>query len=306
MQPLVPESMTQQFAGPLFDEGNYFNGGQNYTSGPFGSGNLDSISRLFDQAGAMDGDESPFGSMSSWMNPFSNPLTSGFMQFGSQFGSQLGSWAQQAGSAISGLFNGSPNYGGEQYFGSANGGSNGDPHLSFNGNTWNDMQSEPDLLHSDSIHGGYQLSTQTTQPNANGVTYNQSATVTTHGGRTSVSLNNNGNATITQDGVTQNLAPGQTLQLGNETVTCNQNGSLQITTQGENGGKITTTMTQNGQGVDVNVSANNVDLGGAMVNGSGSSGCQQPQPNPIEKPPYNPVGGPPHRFPIPIAYSEFD
>ena len=91
------------------------------------------------------------------------------------------------------------------------------------------MQSEPDLLHSDSIRGGYQLSTQTTPPNASGVTYNQSATVTTHGGRTQVSLNNNGNATITQDGVTQNLTPGQTVQLGNETVTCNQNGSLQIT-----------------------------------------------------------------------------
>jgi hypothetical protein len=273
MQPLLPELMAQQFGGPFSNEGNYFNDGQNYTSEPFGSGNLDSISRFMQQS------QEPGESMldpGAWLNPMSNPISSPFMQFGSQ----LGSWAQQAGSAISNWFNGSPNYGNEQYFGTASGGSNGDPHISFNGNTWNDMQSEPDLLHSDSIAGGYELSTQTTQPNANGVTYNQSATVTTHGGRTQVSLNNNGNATITQDGVTQNLAPGQTVQLGNETVTCNQNGSLQIAAQGENGGQITTTMTQNGQGVDVNVSANNVDLGGAMVNGNGSSGCQQPQPPP--------------------------
>jgi hypothetical protein len=282
MQPLMPELMAQQFGGPLFDEGDYFNGGQNYTTGPFGSGSLDSISRFMPSE---ETNESMFNPM-TWLNPMSNPIVSPFMQMGSQ----IGSWTQQAGSAISNWWSGSPNYGSEQYFGSATGGSNGDPHISFNGATWNDMQSEPDLLHSDSIRGGYQLSTQTTQPNANGVTYNQSATVATHDGRTQISLNNNGNATITQDGVTQNLAPGQTLQLGNETVTCNQHGSLQITTQGENGGQITTTMTQNGQGIDVNVCANNVDLGGAMVNGSG------------ERPPYNPVG-PPHQRRLPIEYS---
>jgi hypothetical protein len=289
MQPLVPELMMQQFSGPLFDEGSYFNGGQNYSSGAFGSGSLDSISRFFDQGSEMGGEEMPFNSM-SWLNPYSNPFTSSFMQVGSQ----LGSWAQQAGSAISNWFNGSPNYGSEQYFGSASGGSNGDPHISFNGNTWNDMQSEPDLLHSDSIPGGYQLSTQTTQPNANGVTYNQSATVTTHGGRTQVSLNNTGNAAITQDGMSQDLAPGQTVQLGNETITCNQNGSLQVTMQNAQGGQITTTMTQNGQGVDVNVSANNVDLGGAMVNGASSSCGSQPEP---QKARFDPIGYPPHLLP---------
>jgi hypothetical protein len=49
-------------------------------------------------------------------------------------------------------------------------------------------------------------------------------------------------------------------------------------------------MTQNGQGVDVNVSANNVDLGGAMVNGSSGSQSQgQPplrhDPDPIRRQP---------------------
>ncbi len=273
--PVVPDPMAQQFSGPLFDEGSSFNGGQNYESGPFGSGSLDSISRFLQQSGEMGGEAMPF----SPLGMFNSEGPYGMFQ-------QMGSWAQQAGSAISNWLGGTPNYGNEQYFSTASGGSNGDPHISFNGSTWNDMQSEPNLLNSDSIPGGYQLSTQTTPPNASGVTYNQSATVTTHGGRAQVSLSNTGNATITQDGVTQNLAPGQTVQLGNETITANQNGSLQITTQNGNGGQITTTMTQNGQGVDVNVCANNVDLGGAMVNGS--SGCSQPQPAPVV-PPERPI-----------------
>ncbi|HTZ54020.1 MAG TPA: hypothetical protein VMB20_03075 [Candidatus Acidoferrum sp.] len=280
MQPAVPDPMRQQFTGPLFDDGPYLDGGQNYQSSPSGSGSLDTISRFLEQAGEMGGEAMPFSPLG--MFDSEGP----YGMFG-----QLGSWAQQAGSAISNWMNGAPNYGSEQYFSNASGGSVGDPHLSFNGSTWNDMQSEPDLLHSDSIPGGYQLSTQTTQPNANGVTYNQSATVTTHGGRTQVSLNNNGNATITQDGVMQSLAPGQTVQLGDETITANQNGSLQITTQNENGGQITTTMTQNGQGVDVNVCANNVDLGGAMVNGS-SSCPSQPQPQPTGPQPPLPVPHP--------------
>ncbi|HTV93458.1 MAG TPA: hypothetical protein VMG98_12155 [Verrucomicrobiae bacterium] len=187
--------------------------------------------------------------------------------------SALGMFAQM-GSLFSQMFAGassnagSPDYGSEQYYSSASGGSVGDPHLSFNGSTWNDMSSEPDLLHSDSIRGGYQLATQTTAPNSSGVTYNQSATVTTHDGGTQVTLYNNGSATLMQNGATTSLQAGQTVQLGNETVTCNQNGSLKITCSNENGGQITTTMCSNGPGVDVNVSANNVDLGGAMTDGT--------------------------------------
>lgn len=279
-----------QFAEGALSGNEGYNGGGYETGLGSGSGSLDIISRMVQSA--EDASQSmPFGPM-SFLNPFSNPISSPFMQMGQQ----AGSWMQQAGSAFQRWMNGTPDYGSEKYFSNASGSSVGDPHLSFNGSTWNDMQSEPDLLHSDSIRGGYQLSTQTTPPSASGVTYNQSATVTTHGGRTQVSLNNNGNATITQDGVTQSLTPGQTVQLGNETVTCNQNGSLQITSQNENGGQITTTMTQNGQGVDVNVSANNLDLGGAMVNGS--SGCpSHPQPQPVQPPSHNPEPEPIHRRP---------
>jgi hypothetical protein len=198
-------------------------------------------------------------------------------QSGGTFGSygEYGAYGQSNSSMLSQLVsmlqqllgsNGSSGgYGNEQYFTSASGGSNGDPHLSFNGSTWNDMQSEPDLLHSTSVRGGYQLSTQTTAPNANGITYNQSATVTTHNGNTSVTLTNGGIAELTQNGVTSQIAPGQTLDLGNETVTRNANGSLQIVCSGRNGAQLTTTLSQNGSGVDANVSASNVELGGTMV-----------------------------------------
>ncbi|HUN28629.1 MAG TPA: hypothetical protein VMV65_02390 [Alphaproteobacteria bacterium] len=230
---------------PENEAGTFSDGG--YSS--MGSNGLDTISRMLQQFQQNTQNMPPIGPM-------------GFFDM-------LSSMFSQAGSAFQQLFGGgNPAYGNEQYYSTASGGSNGDPHISFNGNTWDDMQSEPDLLNSDSIHGGYQLSTQTTTPNASGVTYNQSATVTTHDGATAVTLDNNGDATITRNGIATNLSPGQTVQMGNETVTRNQDGSLQVTCSNENGGSITTTMRQNGKGVDVNVSAGNVDLGGVMARGS--------------------------------------
>lgn len=170
-------------------------------------------------------------------------------------------------------------YGNEQYFQNASGGSNGDPHLSFNGNTWTNMSSHPDLLNSNSIPGGFQISTQVTQPNANGVTYNQSATVSLNGGATTIAMNNNGQPTITSYGQSISVADGQTIQLGNdESVTRNQNGSLTVNASNGYGGQITTTLTAQGQGVNVDVSANNVELGGYLVNGNGQNGSQ---PGPV-------------------------
>ncbi len=235
--------------------------GSSNGTGPydFGSNGSDSISRMVQQMEEAE-QSSPLGSLMGATWPM-NALGM-FAQMGSMFSQMFGGTSSNSGS---------PNYGSEQYYSSASGGSVGDPHLSFNGSTWNDMSSEPDLLHSDSIRGGYQLATQTTAPNSSGVTYNQSATVTTHDGGTQVTLCNDGSATLTQNGASTNLQPGQTVQLGNETVTCNQNGSLQITCSNENGGEITTTMRSNGPGVDVNVSASNVDLGGAMTNGTSAS-----------------------------------
>lgn len=158
----------------------------------------------------------------------------------------------------------------ERYFQNANGGSVGDPHLSFNGSTWDNMGSQPDLLHSDSFDGGYQLSTQTTPPAANGVSYNQEATVTTNYGGTSVTMDKSGNVSISQLGNSFSLQAGQSVDLDNgEFVQRNADGSLQITLNNGAGGTISTTMRSNGTGVDVNTTAANVDLGGTLVAGAG-------------------------------------
>ncbi len=168
-----------------------------------------------------------------------------------------------------------PGCGREQYFAQANGASVGDPHLSFNGNTWDNMGNQPDLLHSDSFRGGFQVSTDATAPNASGVTYNRSATVTTNLGGTNVTLDNQGNATIAHAGFTYPIAAGQTMALGDgESVSRSANGSLQVTCTNQSGGSITTTLSENGNGVDVSVNANNVDLGGALV--AGPPGTQPP------------------------------
>lgn len=129
------------------------------------------------------------------------------------------------------------------------------------------MSSHTDLLDSNSFRGGYRVSTQATQPNANGVTYNQNATVSTDGGNVAVELDANGNATLSRFGNVTTIQDGQTLNLGNgESVARNANGSLVVSDQTQQGATIATTLSDNGSGVDVNVQANNVDLGGYMVN----------------------------------------
>jgi hypothetical protein len=235
---------------------------------------LDNISSQYPQQNSL-GD---LGSLVNDMNPMQSPASmmlgplGGLTQFLSQMISQFfGNNGSSNGLTSSGLASD------EQYFNSASGGSVGDPHLSFNGTTWNNMGSQPDLLNSDSFHGGYQLSTQTTAPSANGVTYNQSATVATNFGGTQVTLDNAGNATITQNGYSYPMAPGTQYNLGHgENVARNQDGSLAITCSNRNGGTITTTMRDNGQGVDVNTSANNVNLGGVLVNGADGSQPLEP------------------------------
>jgi hypothetical protein len=209
------------------------------------------------------GPNAPFGP--SWGSGNDGSL------FGSSLFGQIGALLQQLGQLLQQFMSGN----GEHYFQNANGASTGDPHLSFNGSTWDNMQSQPNLLSSDSFPGGYRVSTQATPPNANGVTYNQSATITSNYGMTSVTLDKSGNATILQNGTSIPIQSGQTIDLGNgETVTRNQNGSLQIANVNGFGGTITTTLSLNANGVDVNSSASNVDLGGTLVNGpNGASNC---------------------------------
>jgi hypothetical protein len=178
--------------------------------------------------------------------------------------------------------NGCQQSGNERFFQNASGSSEGDPHLSFNGQRWNNMKSQPDLLNSNSFAGGFRISTQVTAPNDKGVTWNQSATVTLNNGATTVSMNDNGEAAITRDGRQISIAPGQTVQLGNgESVTDEQNGSLRVTAENGQGGRIETTLTPEGKGVNVDVTAHDVDLGGALVNGYEGRGLPgQPVPQP--------------------------
>ena len=164
--------------------------------------------------------------------------------------------------------NGCPPNGREQYFQNAKGSSDGDPHLSFNGSRWNNMTSQPDLLNSDSIPGGFRISTQVTPPDGKGVTWNQSATVALNNGATTVSMNNDGQASIMSYGQSIAIAKGQTVALGDgESVTYEQNGTLRVTALDQNGGRIETALNPEQRGVNVDVTAHDVDLGGSLVRG---------------------------------------
>jgi hypothetical protein len=161
-------------------------------------------------------------------------------------------------------------YGGNQrYFQNATGSSDGDPHLSFNGAKWNDMASQPNLVSSDSFPGGFRVSTQVTPPNGKGVAWNQSATISLNNGATTITMNNDGQPSITNDGRQISIGCGQTLALGDgESVTCEQDGALRVTAQNGAGGRIETTLSPEGKGVNVDLTAHDVDLGGALVNGA--------------------------------------
>jgi len=163
------------------------------------------------------------------------------------------------------LAQGIPQFGNERFFRNATASSSGDPHLSFNANHWDDMASQPNLLDSNSFPGGYRISTQVTQPDRNGVTYNDSATVSTNYGRNCVSLDKSGNASVVRDGQAVPIAQGQTLAPGDGETGLRTATGLEIVSTNETGGRLTTTMTANGNGVDVQSSASNVDLGGALV-----------------------------------------
>lgn len=196
---------------------------------------------------------------------------------------QLMALLQQLMGTIGGSSQGRPP---ENFYNDATASSTGDPHLAFNGTQENgqtqnahfdSMCSHNDLVDSDSFAGGYQVSTQVTTPNANGVTSNQSASVTTNYGTTKVCLDRAGNASITENGQGISIAAGQTLDLGNgQTVTKNNDGSLAVINVNGQGGTINTTLRATGGGVDVTTTAHNADVGGDIVNG------QQILPQPIQ------------------------
>ena len=186
----------------------------------------------------------------------------------------------------------------DRFFQNASGSSDGDPHLSFNGQKWNNMASQPDLINSDSFAGGFRVSTQVTPQNGKGVTWNQSATVSMNNGATTVSMNDNGQASITNNGQRMSISRGQTLQLGDgESVTYEQNGALRVCAENGHGGQIETTLSPQGKGVNVDITAHDVDLGGALVNGPQAQfGPTPPGWGPV----MGPISGQPIMGPFPI------
>lgn len=275
---------------------------------------MDAIARMtqpagtdFEQAPGVDGGQStgPLGGMLGQIMQMLQSLMSALGLGGLMGGSGFG------GTGFGGTgFGGFPGAGGiasgnEQFYGNASGASQGDPHLSFNGNTWDNMSSQPDLLESNSIPGGFQIGTQVTPANNNGVTYNQSATVSLNGGATTVSMNNAGQATVQEYGQTLSLSPGQSLQLGNgASVQCNANGSLSIQAQNGYGGEISTTLTAQGPGVNVAVNAQNVDLGGSLASGHQMVPLAQPATGGVPlAPPANGIGLPFPQPPLPAPWA---
>jgi hypothetical protein len=173
--------------------------------------------------------------------------------------------------------------------------STGDPHLAesgsgtdANGNpislnsTFDSMNSHDDLISSQDFDGGYRVSTQVTQANANGVTQNQSATVHTNANQDQVTVNNDGSYAITNDGANVQLGLGQSTTLsGGETVSRNMDGSLTVTEQNSQGGLISTTMGSNGTGgVDVHTSVQNASVGGDIADGNATGDGSAPAPSP--------------------------
>jgi hypothetical protein len=158
--------------------------------------------------------------------------------------------------------------------------STGDPHLAIDGTAqtplgsttqiddrYNSMTGHRDLFSTNDFGDHLRVSTTTTQPDANGVTFNESATATMDHGRDSVSMTKGGAISVTSNGQAAALAAGQSVTLsGGAVVTENANGSVSIAEQNANGESLTTTFSNNGSGVDVNASgAGGVTLGGDLV-----------------------------------------
>lgn len=165
----------------------------------------------------------------------------------------------------------------------------GDPHLSVSGTELNangstagvsshfdSMTGHDDLFSTRDFGDGFRVSTTVTQPSANGVTMNASATATMDGGLETVSMNNAGTVAVTDHGQSVALAPGGSVTLsGGQQVSESAAGAVSIAESGF-GASLTTTFAQNGGGgVDVTATGQNVTLSGALITG-GTTPVAQP------------------------------
>jgi hypothetical protein len=192
-------------------------------------------------------------------------------------------WIGQLGNAVLAQFGGASNpspAANGTAFQSATLGSNGDPHLSLTGTTldafgnpagsiaatFNDMNGHADLFSTGDFGDGFNVSTIVSQPNAGGVTWNQSASAQMEGGLDDVTLGADGALTVASDGQAIALSAGQSATLaGGATVALGTNGAVTISEQNAAGGSLVTTFADNGTGVDVNAQAANVTLSGDLI-----------------------------------------
>jgi hypothetical protein len=244
-----------------------------------------------------------FGSGSDPSASFGSPFPGGALNPGSNAGiggilAQLASQVQQSIAKLSNALMGTSASGGATP-GAANGAatfqnvslaSTGDPHLSVSGTEQNadgstanvsskfdSMVGHQDLFSTRDFGDGFHVSTAVTQPSANGITQNASATASMDGGRESVTMTNNGTISVNDHGQAVALTPGQTVTLsGGQNVSEAANGSVSIseTAFGEN---LTTTFTSNGGGgVDVTAQGQNVTLAGDLITGGTTPVAQTP------------------------------
>lgn len=221
-----------------------------------------------------------FAGESGYQSPGANGGQSQFMGIISQLFGSIASLFTQLGSMLGFVSRGStqsapPIVGGEQRFGHATASSVGDPHQSFHGTTsggnvidghWDSMTSHDNLLSSKSFDGGYRIATTVTQPGPRGVTTNDHVSVTTNCGNTNVTMNKDGSYEVSAFGHHIDLIVGKATHVNDgELVTKNADGSLTIDDSNGHGGTIATTLRSTGGGVDVNTMADNVDLGGYLV-----------------------------------------
>jgi hypothetical protein len=152
------------------------------------------------------------------------------------------------------------------------------------------MTSHDDLLSSREITGGYRVSTAVTQPAANGVTWNESATVRTNFDQDSVTMRRDGTFSIIDGDQFVDLNKGESATLsGGETVTENADGSLVVAAANQRGGTMSTTLRATGNGVDVTTHAHDLAVGGDVVQHARRAHHGGPHPH---QPAATPVTGP--------------
>jgi len=151
-----------------------------------------------------------------------------------------------------------------------------DPYITstINGNTASqtNMNSIPNLVNaSSSIVGGYQVSTTTASANANGVTYNQTATIQLDNNAQLIDtynpLNNTQSAVFVQGSSSQALTPGSSVYFANQgTIEVNNDGSLEIRANGPNAAFAQTYIGTDGTGLDVESNGANAFITGYAAN----------------------------------------